>query len=979
MFNTYTEYRDSVASEKILLVHLEATTRLYNFVVDGTHYSRVTPYFVNKVSNGYNQLTRVDTIDELIDNTRFFFDVTNMKLFLFEFDTLVDEIIVSYRLFLSSAPINLPWNLSDSSSHEVEYSPRIQSAPVFKSEMTQGRKGINLIGKGTLALDNTDGYFDNIYDTLIFENKKVDVYSYNRDLASTEALAIFRGTITAKSFSSSKVNFSLTDDLYALDSEISGTQFGDLVVDNPNNYMRKVFGQVDNMRVQSIDQSKKTRTLTGTLKLERDSKYVRGNGTSFLSQLSIGDSIQVGEDTYDVNRILTDEYLEMSDASYFDSTSYIGNYTSETPSPIYNRIFHVTDHAIKEWSTTISSITARNRVVVTSIVGFKAGDIVVVDGNERKTIKRISGNTFVFTTSLNLTYGPGSIITRDVISKIAYSETGREITKTDTTINNDVNGCTFTLSQDAEINATPVQTLNSFASFVQGYRKIWLGAPCLLDITCLAHSSTSSLFNKYFTLKEEDGGLLVFYFADDLPVGATATIPPNISSNEYPIVLENRPYTASEVAIEVLYTVIRNTDIYEGHIDISNEAKIHFYSKEPITLSSGSAGTSGFTYTFLQAGTPVSTRIDLSKLVQNRDYVQSSEDATTEFYEVLDASQTHITLREPYGGDTGRAFLRYKVVQYIGDDTPVFVNCLGMTKNGLPTGEPILTAPDAVNWILDNRGLGSYIDSTSFFKSSQEAPELLSFTLPYNFGDDKMPKASDAINKLNQTVIGSLFINEQLKLGYNILDASRDVSTLQTIGDDDVISWSLKADAFDISKEVIASYRFQDYSIQKKEKSNLEVKYNSSFVDKYVGNNKIRRTSLYLFDTSEAQAQVERDELFTSLSNDVIQVKGSLNLSKYKLGERVVLKFSRLHKVLGTEGSLQIGVITSVNNTGEKVDLEIESLGALYSRAGIISKDDGIDDFASATNEDLTVTSFVLNDDEIIGTNESTFNTSLIS
>ena len=228
MFNSYDNYIDSPVSEKIILAHVHAVKRLYNFEVAGANYSRHVPYFVVGVRNGVTgeDLTPVEN-PELVDNTKFHYDPTESKLYIKEYDQVESEIIVTYRFFFSNVPINLSWDLKDN-SHQVEYQPRIDNSPMFKSYMAQGKKGISLIGSGNLNLINQDKGLNSIYDSLIWDNKEVNIYSFHRDLNPSEARCIFRGIVAGKSFASGKVNFAVKDTLYALEARVPLEQYGDL-------------------------------------------------------------------------------------------------------------------------------------------------------------------------------------------------------------------------------------------------------------------------------------------------------------------------------------------------------------------------------------------------------------------------------------------------------------------------------------------------------------------------------------------------------------------------------------------------------------------------------------------------------------------------------------------------------------------------------------------------------------------------------
>lgn len=136
-FKTYNKYINATSSEKIILAHVNAVKRVFNFSSDSGKYSRNMSNFVVGVNKNNTELELVNSLLLLTDDTKFFFDVSTNKLYLYNYDSN-DEIIVKYRLFFSNMPINLSWDLSDT-GHQVEYSPRIDASPSFKSQMSQGK------------------------------------------------------------------------------------------------------------------------------------------------------------------------------------------------------------------------------------------------------------------------------------------------------------------------------------------------------------------------------------------------------------------------------------------------------------------------------------------------------------------------------------------------------------------------------------------------------------------------------------------------------------------------------------------------------------------------------------------------------------------------------------------------------------------------------------------------------------------------
>lgn len=1057
-FNTFNEYIESNRSEKILIAHIHGVKRLYNFAADLGVYSRVTDHFVNSVKLGTTSLTRVDALVDLDDNTKFYYDIPTSKLYLFEYDQTTSEVIVEFRFFFSNVPLNLAWDLD--SGEEVYYEPRIQSAPSFSSQMTQNNSTINLVGSGNLSIINEDGYFDSIYETIFFENKNANIYSYNRDLAATEAKQIFRGIVTGKAFASDKVTFSLSDDIYALSELVTTTQYGDEVIESDSTrYKRVVYGKQKNLLCQSLDQYEEDGyQLTGAISGNIGEEHITGTGTSFLSEVSPGDALYFpfNDTTITVEAVKSDTKLAVSEIerSFSSLTAY------NTPEVQYynrNREFQISNHALKKAQAQVTYVESRNRFQVDTTADFEAGDKVIIN-SEVKTIRRISGDTVVLNTNLNSTLNVNDYMTKREVFNVRYGQNEYELVEEDITIDNASGYCKFTIPATAEFDTINYTKLSKQFTFLNGRRNVWLGKPTIYTIEC-TDNTAGDLYGEWFTIKGLDGENLCFWFRD-VPEGIESTYEePDIGADSTTaIIIRDANATAEEVTDLVIDTLIEELDFmtitrlntttidlasidalplgaYNGDnttiesdidpitytsgtgvIELENSVDLQYVQSgmyfedslgssfqitnvtdivdfKAITIATGqsvdlSAGafiyinnrSSGLNFTFYNAyiGSPADALTDLTTILKPRDYIKTLPQLYIDKYEILEVNEQSITLREPFDKADYIGAIHYKQMEYIGDSTEVYVDCLGKTKDGTPTGESIISASEVIYDLLDGTGLSAYIDTDAFDNADIAAPELISLKIPETL--TATPKSiADTIKKLNQTVLGSIFINEDLDLGYDILDAEIPLNSIRTIREDDVVSWTVKADAFDLARTTIGSYKFTDYDPNTESASNSEVSYTSEFVDKYIGNTSTKEIDAYLFNEEDAQELIERNEFINSLANSTIVISGKLNLSKYKLGERVLLDFNRLYVALGsTDNTKRVGIITSIDNNGEKVNIEIEDVGALYSRGSRIVDDAETDDFSSSTDEEQIINSFIVDDNDIIDTDEDTFSTNLI-
>jgi hypothetical protein len=246
-----------------------------------------------------------------------------------------------------------------------------------------------------------------------------------------------------------------------------------------------------------------------------------------------------------------------------------------------------------------------------------------------------------------------------------------------------------------------------------------------------------------------------------------------------------------------------------------------------------------------------------------------------------------------------------------------------------------------------------------------------------DFRATNQPSAKEIINILNQSCLGSLHVTNSLNLGYDILDAHIQ-DNIQTLSDDDCFSWSSSNDNFEISQTTRSNFRFIDYDPSLGAKSNKQHVFSSDFVKNYIGNNNTSEENYYLYETDDAEELTQRNQYINSLSNCIFKVSGPIGLSRFKIGERILINFKGLYSSFGQEGNTRLGVISAIDNNGLKVNLEILDLGSLFSRSARIA-DDNSDNFSASNLIDKTKNGFITEDNGVVDDNESTLNTNLIS
>jgi hypothetical protein len=288
----YDEFSQLTRSQKITLAVIKAKQRLKKFTfVSGSTWTRVTPYYVSDVLGA-----------------TFYFDPATSTLTL---TSLVNpntlEIIVEYSFFFSDFPVN----------QEVEYEARLIDIGALKLELDTENTGIAIESDSSIKLENTDGFFDDIFDTLIWENQECLFYSWSPSIPWSEKRLIYKGFINTKTFSEKQISFSIKDSFFKLREK------------TPFTGTRLIYGRAKNLDCSALDKVGTGYDLSGSLsgRSDRDllagvmsglatSSTITGVGTLFSTQLIIGDKIRVidglVEYSYTVSGIASNVSLTIS-------------------------------------------------------------------------------------------------------------------------------------------------------------------------------------------------------------------------------------------------------------------------------------------------------------------------------------------------------------------------------------------------------------------------------------------------------------------------------------------------------------------------------------------------------------------------------------------------------------------------------------------------------------------------------------------
>jgi hypothetical protein len=396
---TYAVYSQKISSEKITICTMDAVEQLKIFTLDsGTTYVKNVNHFIIGVKNAGTALS-AGTLP--LSTNEYYFNPITLQLYVnLATDPKENDLSVTYRFFFANAPFKYAYDLS--SGVVVDWDSRLDSVGGIGQQLDEENTGIVLESQSSVTFDNNDGFFDEIFDTLIWENQEVKFYS--TITGSGEFKKLFDGVVESKQFAPDKVSIKVKDFVHKLQDLVSLELFTDSdgelspsIIGTPK---RRIYGQVNQVRTIAIDATLDGYPLTGTFTGLITTDQITGTGTFFLKELSPGDEIIFlveGEETKaTIQSITSDTVAILSSALDVDAIGITGaTVKPEIPYRFKNRRWHLAGHKLRAPIATITDVIANNRYEVDSTEDFIAGIQCDVNG-DLSTIRRISGNEIVF-------------------------------------------------------------------------------------------------------------------------------------------------------------------------------------------------------------------------------------------------------------------------------------------------------------------------------------------------------------------------------------------------------------------------------------------------------------------------------------------------------------------------------------------------------------------------------------------------------
>lgn len=464
-------------SGKVVLCTLEAKGLSKIFTLDsGSQYYKDVSYFVSSVQDGLIDLAEAELP---LSAGQYYFDKKAMRLYVRTSDSVnpkTKDIIIKYKFFFSSSGHNLPLDVD--TGEKVNWDGRLISTGAIRQSLDDENTGVVTESQSTITLINSDGFFDDIFDTLIWENQECEFWSWITSTPVSQSQKLFSGVIEDKTFDPQKVVFRVKDFTFKLKDKLSLGVFsesdGILSRANIGKAKRRIFGKADNVECVGTDKVLDGVTINQSVSGVVGDEFITF-GASQLGVIFPGDEIEVTLSNGQIESIGLDSitsgtvYAISSALDFgFSASSFI--LKPQRASRNYNREWFIAGHKLSEPQAVITSVISGNRYVCNNLDGFFKDDAFLING-ESGSILKSSGTTLI--TSQVITPRPtiSDVFTRLPIYEVRWGEKILQYQRDYTYTN--IAEARITIDPLAEFNISTTRTLvGTNLTFTNGSRAV---------------------------------------------------------------------------------------------------------------------------------------------------------------------------------------------------------------------------------------------------------------------------------------------------------------------------------------------------------------------------------------------------------------------------------------------------------------------------------------------------------------------------
>jgi hypothetical protein len=302
---------------------------------------------------------------------------------------------------------------------------------------------------------------------------------------------------------------------------------------------------------------------------------------------------------------------------------------------------------------------------------------------------------------------------------------------------------------------------------------------------------------------------------------------------------------------------------------------------------------------------------------------------------------------------------------------------MGATENGTTTGVFIGDGPRAVKDILKRSGLTAELTESTFNTASEVAPQIISLAIPESVEERKSAPIRDIINKVNESIFGSLYQSKDFKLEYQVLDPARTTSYERFI-EADVLKLSIKSDTSRIAKDVIVEYLVKEYDAGSGEGSVSEKSFSSEIAEYLAKVSTQFRVTTVLQDEADANVFAQRWAFIREIVSSVMEIGTSLKGARLQIHDRVKLVHEKLYERFGNiSDRVKLAGVSGIQRDFASSSVELDDVGNSFNRTSTITENTA-NPWSSATVEDKQLNGYITDNNGMISNDPDTFGICLI-
>lgn len=413
---SYETFSQLEASEKTLLAKINASLFLKGWVLHSGSVYKLTSFehlVIDTIEDSGTTVNEVLSIASIVNNS-YYLDRDNSTLYLRTSDSVNPNgknIVCIFTNFYSNLSTIAPWNLT--TGFDVEWLPIVKDSSQFGVEIDNqiDQIGISIDGKGSISLLNNKTYWADKFDKWYWENNKISIYSWNKDIAITEAKLLFKGTIQAKQYSSDVISFQVADSFFKIRRSFPLDNLGN-VGTYPLVYSqtlkRQVYGKVNGLKPQNIDQlvsdiytiapaNTVSAATATTITFNNPIVYIYFRKDDKIIINSIGEFVVLSVDSTTQLTIST----QLSANQQADAVGETAQVKPKSSRNYFNRNWLIAGHALSQPEHTILAIPNRRTLLMDSVEGFRIGHEyfgAFTDSYflEKTVVTQIIGNNLIF-------------------------------------------------------------------------------------------------------------------------------------------------------------------------------------------------------------------------------------------------------------------------------------------------------------------------------------------------------------------------------------------------------------------------------------------------------------------------------------------------------------------------------------------------------------------------------------------------------